>query len=206
MIGLRCSLYATRVGNTRRPQVSGLGQKPTTVALVNMVQFVAACGHPSCKPTVRHGPAPGITNEDGVSENSKPKRTVSYIAAQGNTKILELENRCTGNRTVGSNPPLRQQSLIRKGLLGITDFALPFALPLRSRSAPARRGGHIVSPVPRPMPYGFRPSWARCGRRSGHSNRACADRNLTPNSGEGQASDLVYRLRFRRGGKSRRSR
>ena len=123
-----------------------------------MVQFVAACGHPSCKPTVRHGPAPGITNEDGVSENSKPKRTVSYIAAQGNTKILELENRCTGNRTVGSNPPLRQQSLIHKGLLGITDFALPFALPLRSRSAPARRGGHIVSPVPRPMPYGFRPS------------------------------------------------
>jgi hypothetical protein len=181
-------------------------KKPTTVALVNMVQFVAACGHPSCKPTVRHGPAPGITNEDGVSENSKPKRTVSYIAAQGNTKILELENRCTGNRTVGSNPPLRQQSLIRKGLLGITDFALPFALPLRSRSAPARRRGHIVSPVPRPMPHGFRPSWARCGGRSGHSNRACADRNLTPNSGEGQASDLVYRLRFRRGGKSRRSR
>jgi hypothetical protein len=150
MIGPRCSLYATRVGNTRRPQVSGLGQKPTTVALVNMVQFVAASRHP--------------------------------------------------------DPPLRQQSLIRKGLLGITDFALPFALPLRSRSAPARRGGHIVSPVPRPMPYGFRPSWARCGRRSGHSNRACADRNLTPNSGEGQASDLVYRLRFRRGGKSRRSR
>ena len=97
---------------------------------------------------MRYGPAPGITNEDGVSENSKPKRTVSYIAAQGNTKILELENRFTGNRTVGSNPPLRQQSLIRKGLLGITDFALPVALPLRSRSAPARRGGHIVSPEP----------------------------------------------------------
>ncbi|HWI69015.1 MAG TPA: hypothetical protein VNS88_11660, partial [Nitrospiraceae bacterium] len=90
------------------------------------------------------------TNEDVVSENSKPKRTVSYIAAQGNTKILELENRCTGNRTIASNPPLRQQSLIRKGLLGITDFALPFALPLRSRSAPAPRRGHIVSPVPDP--------------------------------------------------------
>ena len=151
MIGLRCSLYATRVGTTRQPQVSGLGQKPTTVALVNMVQFIAARRHPFANQIANQlcgTAAPGITNDDGVSENNKPKRTVSYIAAQGNTKILELENRFTGNRTVGSNPPLRQQSLIRKGLLGITDFALPVALPLRSRSAPARRGGHIVSPVP----------------------------------------------------------
>jgi hypothetical protein len=40
MIGLRCSLYATRVRKARRPQVSGLGQKPTTVALVNLVRCV----------------------------------------------------------------------------------------------------------------------------------------------------------------------
>ena len=33
-IGLRCSLYATRLGKARRPQVTGLGQKPTTVAPV----------------------------------------------------------------------------------------------------------------------------------------------------------------------------
>jgi hypothetical protein len=46
MIGLRCSLYATRVGEARRLQVSGMGQKPTTVALVNLVRFVAASRHP----------------------------------------------------------------------------------------------------------------------------------------------------------------
>ena len=109
MIGLRCSLCATRVGKPRRPQVSGLGQKPTTVALVNSVRFVAASRHP-LQPKLQTNcaarPAPGITNEDGLSENSKPKRTVSYIAAQGNTKISEVEHRCTGNRTVGSNPTL----------------------------------------------------------------------------------------------------
>ena len=185
MIGLRCSLYATRVGNTRRPQVSGLGQKPTTVALVNMVQFVAACGHPSCKPTVRHGPAPGITNEDGVSENSKPKRTVSYIAAQGNTKILELENRCTGNRTVGSNPPLRQQSLIRKGLLGITDFALPFALPLRRRC--------LVSKVHAAwLPAVLGEMWGSVRSQQSRVRRQKSDAQLGGGSGVGLSLSIAF--------------
>ena len=31
---------------------------------------------------------------------------LSYRAAQASRGILELENRCTGNRTVGSNPTL----------------------------------------------------------------------------------------------------
>jgi len=32
------------------------------------------------------------------------KHTLSYRAAHAGMRILELENRCTGNRTVGSNP------------------------------------------------------------------------------------------------------
>ena len=32
--------------------------------------------------------------------------TLSYWAARASMRILELENRCTGNRTVGSNPTL----------------------------------------------------------------------------------------------------
>jgi hypothetical protein len=47
--------------------------------------------------------ARGITGWDGSDENAEPKRTVSYSAAQDSMRIIELENRCTGNRTVGSN-------------------------------------------------------------------------------------------------------
>ena len=61
---------------------------------------------PNCKPTTRHSMALGITSQDGRSRNAEPEHTLSYRAAQASTRILELENRCTGNRTVGSNPTL----------------------------------------------------------------------------------------------------
>jgi hypothetical protein len=48
----------------------------------------------------------GITRRDHRRKNAEPKRTVSYSAARDSMRILELENRCTGNRTVGSNPTL----------------------------------------------------------------------------------------------------
>ena len=38
--------------------------------------------------------------------NAKLKHTVSHWTAQDSRRILELENRCTGNPTVGSNPTL----------------------------------------------------------------------------------------------------
>jgi hypothetical protein len=50
--------------------------------------------------------ARGITGGDGSDENAEPKRIVSYSAAPVSVRIIELENRCTGNRTVGSNPTL----------------------------------------------------------------------------------------------------
>jgi hypothetical protein len=50
--------------------------------------------------------AQGITNQDHHTRNAKPENTFSYWAAQVSTRILELENRCTGNRSVGSNPTL----------------------------------------------------------------------------------------------------
>ena len=40
--------------------------------------------------------------------NAKQKRTLSYRAAQSNMRIIELENRCTGNRTV--NPTLSDRA------------------------------------------------------------------------------------------------
>ena len=38
--------------------------------------------------------------------NAKRKHTLSYCAAHSSMRILEFENRCTGNRTVDSNPTL----------------------------------------------------------------------------------------------------
>jgi hypothetical protein len=48
----------------------------------------------------------GIRCHGSERENSEPEHTLSYYAARAVTRILELENRCTGNRTVGSNPIL----------------------------------------------------------------------------------------------------
>jgi hypothetical protein len=49
----------------------------------------------------------------GRRRNAEPEHTLSYGMARANMRILELENRCTGNRTVGSNPP--QWSILTKG-------------------------------------------------------------------------------------------
>ena len=48
----------------------------------------------------------GVTCQDCQRKNNEQQRTLSYSAAHARTRILELENRCTGNRTVGSNPTL----------------------------------------------------------------------------------------------------
>ena len=69
-----------------------------------------------------HGTVPGITGWDGSDENAEPKRTVSYSAAQDNTGIIELENRCTGNRTVGSNPTPSPIWLVEAGLPAFSEF------------------------------------------------------------------------------------
>jgi hypothetical protein len=47
-----------------------------------------------------------VTRQDRQSKNSELERTLSYRAIRTDTRIIELENRCTGNRTVGSNPTL----------------------------------------------------------------------------------------------------
>ena len=61
---------------------------------------------PNCKPTVQHSMIRDITNRDHRIINAKSEHTLNHWTAQANTRILELENRCTGNRTVGSNPTL----------------------------------------------------------------------------------------------------
>ena len=50
--------------------------------------------------------ARGTTSRDHCMRNAKLERTLSHWAAQASMRIIELENRCTGNRTVGSNPTL----------------------------------------------------------------------------------------------------
>jgi hypothetical protein len=50
--------------------------------------------------------APNITRWDHGTEIGELEHTLSYRTARISMRILELENRCTGNRTVGSNPTL----------------------------------------------------------------------------------------------------
>jgi hypothetical protein len=64
--------------------------------------------------------ARGTTSPDHRVRNAKLEHTVSYQATHS-MGILELENRCTGNRTVGSNPtPLRQFYYATKQLIAWT--------------------------------------------------------------------------------------
>ena len=67
---------------------------------------------PNCKPTTRHRAVLGITSQDCKRKNGEQEHTLSYCAAQASRRILELENRCTGNRTVGSNPTLSAKILL----------------------------------------------------------------------------------------------
>jgi hypothetical protein len=53
----------------------------------------------------------GITRQDHRSKKPEQEHTLSYYVAPISMRILELENRCTGNRTVGSNPTLSVPSL-----------------------------------------------------------------------------------------------
>ena len=61
---------------------------------------------PNWKPTVQHSMIRDITNRDHRIINAKSEHTLNHWTAQANTRILELENRCTRKRTVGSNPTL----------------------------------------------------------------------------------------------------
>jgi hypothetical protein len=56
---------------------------------------------------------------DQTPKIGEPKHTLRDWTAQASMRILELENRCTGNRTVGSNPTLSAHDFsICKVLLG----------------------------------------------------------------------------------------
>ena len=59
-----------------------------------------------CKRTTQHSMARGTTSRDYRMRKAKLEHTDSYSTAQASMRMLELENRCTDNRTVGSNPTL----------------------------------------------------------------------------------------------------
>ena len=65
----------------------------------------------NCKRTTRHSMAPTITRRDHGTEIGELDHTLSHWTAQASMRILELENRCAGNRTVGSNPTLSANNL-----------------------------------------------------------------------------------------------
>jgi hypothetical protein len=67
---------------------------------------------PNCKPTTRHRPVSGNTSQHRWLRNAKQKHTLSYRAAHAGMRILELENRSTGNRTVVRIPPSPPASLL----------------------------------------------------------------------------------------------
>ena len=47
-----------------------------------------------------------VMRQDHRNRNAEQECTFSYYVRRPSMRILELENRCTGNRTVGSNPTL----------------------------------------------------------------------------------------------------
>ena len=54
----------------------------------------------------------GITSPDHRMRNAKLEHTVRYWTARADMRIIELENRCTGNRTGFESHPLRHMALI----------------------------------------------------------------------------------------------
>jgi hypothetical protein len=60
---------------------------------------------PNCKPTTRHRTVSGITRRHRQRKIGEPEHTLSYCAERNGIRILELENRCTGNRTPGVRIP-----------------------------------------------------------------------------------------------------
>ena len=60
----------------------------------------------------------GITNQHHRLRNAEQEHTLNYSAAQASLRVIELENRCTGNRTVGSNPTLSATPSLLSRLAG----------------------------------------------------------------------------------------
>jgi hypothetical protein len=60
---------------------------------------------PNCKPTARQSTVSGIY-QHRRARNGELEHTVNHVATRDSTRILELENRCTRKRPVGSNPTL----------------------------------------------------------------------------------------------------
>jgi hypothetical protein len=50
--------------------------------------------------------APIVTRRDHGTEIGELEQMLSHRTVQASMSVLELENRCTGNRAVGSNPTL----------------------------------------------------------------------------------------------------
>ena len=95
--------------------VQGWNLEPTpdSAALIGtgLVRGDRIC-KPNCK-TTRHSMAPDITSRDNRSKSGEREHTLRYCAGRTSMRVLELENRCTGNRTVGSNPtPSAKSSVI----------------------------------------------------------------------------------------------
>jgi len=61
---------------------------------------------------------------------------------RANMRTLELENRCTGDRTVFDSHPLRSRSFLHKGLLGIAPL-------LRSRLSSGIKRTKLPAPMRR---------------------------------------------------------
>jgi hypothetical protein len=95
----------------QRPARSRIGTRSTPKEAPKNCASTDAADRPTfckriCKRTTQHSTGWGITRQDHRGKKAEPEHTLSYCAAHTDMRILELENRCTGNRTVGSNPTL----------------------------------------------------------------------------------------------------
>jgi hypothetical protein len=108
-----------------------------------LVRFVGVSRHrpmkgfckPNCKRTTRHSTVLGITSQDCPNENGEPEHTLSYRVTRASMRVLELENGCPGNRTVGSHPTLSTN--VSRIAMNYGQLVKPNALDCQ------RFGGHL---------------------------------------------------------------
>ena len=75
--------------------------------------------------------------QDHRNRNAEQECTFSYYVRRPSMRILELENRCTGNRTVGSNPTSPISPIEAQGFAVNSEICATTCAPTRAAQRPA---------------------------------------------------------------------
>src|SRR5262245_34440968 len=97
----RMTMTMRRTPSVLSGQFLGMYDIATALLWSQADAFADLICKPICKPTAQHSMTLGITNRDHRTRNAKLEHTLRHWTAPASMRIIELENRCTGNRTVG---------------------------------------------------------------------------------------------------------